>query len=390
MTIKGVPRFTNAYGSHERTTTTTHVNVNSLGWETNWSATFKERCYRSTPQNGVMVGNFRKPTPWRLYASKITPGTFDYYYGSGKTRTYGTFPDTGDGMPWPSIQNPATGIVSNPVWMRASAEVAALNAIKDQNIDIGVALGEANRTLGFIAESVTTLAKAVHAGLRGDWVRAGKVLGHSGWANAADGWLRYQYAFKPLLSDIYGAAEELSKPLRTNGWLFSATGTASDDLPPWRATTAVVPGPNTSFSGFYTRFTRVKLWLRIDDIRLYNLSSVGLINPLAIAWELVTLSFVIDWFIPIGALIEALTSSVGTSFVAGLRDDIQSYDINVEHARLGYKSGKKCSYRAQSYAFQRDVYAFLPFPSPFVLLSGSGLSNLPRAVSAAALLSQRR
>lgn len=41
------------------------------------------------------------------------------------------------------------------------------------------------------------------------------------------------------------------------------------------------------------------------------LSSVGLLNPAAIAWELVPLSFVFDWFYNIGDFLERQTADTG-------------------------------------------------------------------------------
>ena len=47
------------------------------------------------------------------------------------------------------------------------------------------------------------------------------------------------------------------------------------------------------------------------------LSQLGLTDPLGIAWELTRLSFVADWFVPIGAWLQARSADTGWTFVQG-------------------------------------------------------------------------
>jgi len=55
--------------------------------------------------------------------------------------------------------------------------------------------------------------------------------------------------------------------------------------------------------------------LKITNPDLLLASRMGLINPLAIAWELVPFSFVVDWFTKFGDVLEAKTDFLGISLL---------------------------------------------------------------------------
>jgi len=62
---------------------------------------------------------------------------------------------------------------------------------------------------------------------------------------------------------------------------------------------------------------RTKVWYSVEPSYLSNLSQMGLLNPAEVAWELTPWSFVVDWFVPVGNVLEALTARVGVTFIDG-------------------------------------------------------------------------
>lgn len=59
----------------------------------------------------------------------------------------------------------------------------------------------------------------------------------------------------------------------------------------------------------------VKVWVKVAPIsyELHELNAGGFVNLAEVAWELVPLSFVVDWFVPIGDWMASLSSLVGLS-----------------------------------------------------------------------------
>ena len=61
------------------------------------------------------------------------------------------------------------------------------------------------------------------------------------------------------------------------------------------------------------------LWARLDPewqgARAFN--QLGLLNPVSLAWELVPWSFVVDWVLPIGSVLSALSAPAGLIFIDG-------------------------------------------------------------------------
>lgn len=135
----------------------------------------------------------------------------------------------------------------------------------------------------------------------------------------SDIWLEYQYGWKPLLADIYGSAEVLSKlhesprPLR-----FTAMSSGNQKLNRPFATWAVNGSTyRTKLDLLYADSCRYVLEIEEDISGLKGLAEAGLTNPLLLAWEVIPYSFVADWFIPLGNYLQQLEYARGCSFKRG-------------------------------------------------------------------------
>jgi hypothetical protein len=121
------------------------------------------------------------------------------------------------------------------------------------------------------------------------------------------------------MQDIYGIME-LAKEKGTRPLLLSGKGTSTrtesgkrgrDDVSEhttylWKVESEVSK-------------VAVKLYGRIDPNSngLRTLNQLGLLNPASLVWELVPWSFVVDWFCPIGPVLNAMTAPAGLTFVTG-------------------------------------------------------------------------
>lgn len=109
------------------------------------------------------------------------------------------------------------------------------------------------------------------------------------------------FGWLPLMQDIRDAFETLSGAHRSS---------------PVRAKNSVVYSTKSnSTSGRFTVQTELGAMVgaqgRMHNPNLALLSDLGLINPLAVAWDKVPYSFVVNWFIPVGSYLNSLTDLVG-------------------------------------------------------------------------------
>lgn len=199
----------------------------------------------------------------------------------------------------------------------------------------------------------------------------------------ANTWLEYSYAVRPLLNDIYGAAEAIANvpyavplgvakvTLKLNAD-FSVLSYSGSVLGNWRSL-----GQHSLSREIGVRYFRKN--------PLSALASLGLTNPLSLAWELVTLSFVVDWFLPIGRTLDSLDATVGTDFLDGFMTTTSkaSSESSLKYYSAYYDADFNISMRRES--FQRvRLTAFPGVTLPSFRWPGS----LSQAASGVALIHQ--
>lgn len=131
-------------------------------------------------------------------------------------------------------------------------------------------------------------------------------------------WLELQYGWKPLLSDVYGLAEQLAQqsnrpPTKT------VKGRKTLIVPIKYRTTSVSGKAKTETSRTGTAKATViySVTYAITSPVVASAKEIGLTNPLLIAWELLPFSFVADWFVPIGSYIGNMDATLGCTFLSG-------------------------------------------------------------------------
>lgn len=197
-------------------------------------------------------------------------------------------------------------------------------------------------------------------------------------------WLEYSYGWRPLLSDIYGAAELLAQTAtKTRPMSAFGKGKAQEDRK-W-----LVEGQYDAASIFakYESTVKLKYEFDIEDTLADVLKSTGITDPALLAWELLPYSFVVDWFLPVGTYLKNWNAASGLKFLKGFQSTkykvyacstpTRCYD-DFPVAGSGYIEGYLVSLRRE------PVYEF-PLPT---LPTFSMDLNWKQIASATALLSQ--
>jgi hypothetical protein len=203
----------------------------------------------------------------------------------------------------------------------------------------------------------------------------------------SDIWLEYTYGITPLLNDAKSSAEALNVIMNQRVPKTRVRTTK-------RTTNTETTGP-----------MRVKAHTT-DDVSMIALFSgtlstptlLNLDNPLAVLWEVTPLSFVADWFMPIGAYLHAVGDSNNIKFDKVIRSHkmkteshFQGFGSYTIPGDLGFPSGSGAYYKALDFRrtilsqSQVPVHIRRSFPKVKPLFK---VESWKHAVSGLALLTQ--
>lgn len=188
--------------------------------------------------------------------------------------------------------------------------------------DLGVSLIEARDSLNMIAKRAGQLYQFTKAVKRFDFLNAATILGLHGYPkgvkknakNAASNWLEYWLGWAPLVGDIGNAVSVLQSPYKTLSVKSSSSASRT-----YRTSTksGSLPGAVTYGSEVFTWNVRCNLAMdfSVTNPNLHLANQLGFVNPYSIAWELVPLSFVVDWFVNVGDFLGQWTAFAGLTSV---------------------------------------------------------------------------
>lgn len=132
-------------------------------------------------------------------------------------------------------------------------------------------------------------------------------------------WLEFTFGWVPLVTDLYNAADVLQR-----------------EFPPVPVRASCKAGGVRVYDRTYERITayktvvtRMHAGIVITNPNLALLNSLGLLNPAAVAWDIIPWSFVIDWFMKINKYVNTLNDMAGFSFTDASTTVIVSVEVDV-------------------------------------------------------------
>lgn len=261
-----------------------------------------------------------------------------------------------------------------------------------RQVNWGEALGESKSTFRMLAQSASTLARAVLAARRGKFNTVARILRRPRikfpkGTSVGNKWLAYQYGWKPLMGDIYDSYKHLVKGFDTRLQVLSVSRFLREQT----SSKLTVPFFKTSSVRTNARLG-AKMFFVPSDNFLSRANQVGMINPFEVAWAVVPFSFVVDWFIPVGNLLEAMSARMSVDFVDGY------YGISLSTVGLksdctqsesGYRVvSSTASVRRETTSYRRTVMTGLPWPAPH-FKSPFSTSHVTSAIALIAQLLKR-
>jgi hypothetical protein len=264
----------------------------------------------------------------------------------------------------------------------ANARIKAVNRlaakIAGHDFNAAVFLAEGGESLHMIASSATKLYNAFKALKHGNFSAASKLLtGHPGNRNVghtlSQNVLELQYGWRPLLNDVYDATEAIASIVAKHSTLRESTTIhLGAQLP------LDVPGQATFSSNYRTFKERIVAKVSRD---MSYISSTGLTSPAEVVWELVPFSFVVDWFIPVGAYLEALHSAASMSgtFVTSTK---QERLTSGGETTVGWRVNAGAnSYNTGNFSRSVSTSLSVPMPRPKPLAKSLSMEHCLNALS---------
>lgn len=137
-------------------------------------------------------------------------------------------------------------------------------------------------------------------------------------------WLEYRYGWAPMVYDIVDQLKAVSAPefrtSLTRDTLRTARGEAKRTYKNVIPRTAVAGGltytGETRSEVTYTTRAYVHYRNTVAGSFMERLNDFGLFDIPEATWELVPFSFIVDWFVPVGDWLKALTPKIGVEIVA--------------------------------------------------------------------------
>jgi hypothetical protein len=215
------------------------------------------------------------------------------------------------------------------------------------------------QTTRLIANTATRIAGSISALKRGNFSKAIRFLtegkprrGHvprrtlDHQKTLASNWLELQYGWKPLLQDIEGAMRSTAKLMVADTSVKEVRGSAQrlvvvSDRP---KRTAGEYAPIVCDREVLTQYAvKLKMRYKVDDHLKAFAAQTGFTNPINLGWEILPYSFVVDWFLPIGPYLSALSAWDGLAFMGGTKTEFmkQYVTINVNLQGVVFTTGQK-------------------------------------------------
>lgn len=307
---------------------------------------------RNKPQNG-----------YRLYRRSFAEGgafgikpytSGNYYYAQHLASVF-------------SAVNPTAALLGNPGnHLVPEDEVLRKlrSRVKDVKINMPVFLAESKKTAQMILGTAKRLARALSQVRQRDLRGAASTLGcrplKDKGGGSANNWLEYKYGWLPLLSDAYGAGEHLARRVISTKFeqRVQVALTRTTTINGFGSVNGTVQFPQHINAEYVVEvksssFASVNFICTNDTLR--EAAQLGFTDPLLVAWEVVPLSFVVDWFIPIGNFIEQFNA------FSGLK--VEKCFVNQRTTELLRGKGILPGYgtwREKNFTFGRSIY---PDPS---------------------------
>lgn len=298
---------------------------------------------RSIRQRPISVHSPKTAYGWRdpkgFYARKRSLVAPNCTVKSVDTKNIGYVYTMFDQYLWDVTSMPNLWDTKSVSHLSDAAITSCLKQLKRERVNLGVAFGERKQVVRMFQGTTRTINKQVENYVNkrpADWRKAKRTLPFSVGRLVPGGsllsrvqemrkrlpnsYLELTYGWTPLLNDLYGTCQALAEQdVRGNRYHASVRSFSAETDREVQEISYSHFSPKCGYDLISTvhRRVNVRLDYELDNILLQQFSSLGLTNPVAILWELVPYSFVLDWLLPLGGWLSVMDASLGWKFKGG-------------------------------------------------------------------------
>lgn len=257
------------------------------------------------------VGNFIDPTPHTYESTKIwyPLGERSVASGGHVVKAVGGFGED-YGYVFDEAEAASQASVYNEVVRKL------YDQLRDSDLNLSTDIAEWKQLDRMLEGAFRTAAPRLYRWARKakNHAKPGMTLDEGRMA-IGNAWLAYTYGWRPLLSSIWGllnfersicSKRKLkARAKRVVVWSRSVPGVGT--TPPYHYTVR------------HSRRCEIGMTYRVSSPNLFDVTRITSVNPIAIAWELMPYSFVVDWFVDVGGYMRDMEQSffLGLDFSSG-------------------------------------------------------------------------
>ena len=359
---------------------------------------YASRSATDYPRGKLPAGRWRNPTSYAMteQVHHCPTGTIRYAGFYGNTTISGAVHSDGP-MAYAATHLSNMGVKTVfPADLANEALTQARIKVKSSEINLAQAFAERGQTAGFVANKLEVMAKIARAFKRRNRKYLRRYLGRpiSEWRkDFLNEWLQFQYAMKPLMSDIHGAVTQLDGSTARDQYIVTIKAR--------RQRTIEIkynyhqPGQDEGMGHYdlngdclYSSFVRMDLIP--SNQALITAASLGFTNPAYLAWELTRLSFVVDWAYPLGDYFSQLDALLGYEVKGFSQSNLIRIKVASKGLSFTMSNGYPCSnnWTAKSHFVQVQRNGGLSVPFAELPSVKDPFNSGTRVMNALALLTQ--
>jgi len=192
----------------------------------------------------------------------------------------------------------------------------ALRTLSESKASLGEFYFEREKTYAMIKKRVDDIHRCVLFLRRGNVAAAVSSIGQKHlfdlWKDASNIWLEAKYGWIPLMSDCLGAAEFIFDKYSGISKSHKHRASKQVKLEKTNRSGDTLPGhyySQTKISGY--KKCSVVIDGYVSNPLASDANSLGLANPVNLAWNLLPLSFVVDWFVNVDEFLGQFSRDFG-------------------------------------------------------------------------------